>query len=146
MSTKLGPDHYRFEDEIGPEGVTIHCRRYIVIGETPHCYYVIRESLAGYVGQTSDWAQQWLKKHRKRVLKQSDRRYCYPGLMDALRSYKARKAWQLKHAALAEARATAAHAEAARLIESDVLCVESFSDGHLCEGGEYIKGMNWEGC
>ena len=143
MMASLGPDHYRFEDEIGPGGVTIHCRRFIVIGETPCCYYVLPENMAGYVHQTSEWAKSWVKEHRKRVLKNSWKRYCYPDLKDAMRSYKARKSWQLKHAALAEARATAAYAEAARLIESDVLCVESFANGHQCEGGEYVKGMNW---
>lgn len=146
MSEKIGPDHYRFEDRIGPEGVTIHCFRYVVVGETPCCFYIIREGLSHYAGKDFTKVSAHIKKQRKRVLKSSWRRFAYPDLKDAMRSYKARKRWQLSHAAIAESRAAAAHAEATRLVDSDVLSIESFRDGHLCEGGEYIKGLNWSDC
>lgn len=140
-AAKLGPDHYRLVDDIGPDGVTIRLQRYIVIGETPQCYYVIRDGSHYMTLNTNGWAQDVVKKQRKRVLKSSYKRYCYPEIADALRSYKARKRWQLSHAKLAMARAEAGYAEAERLIAFEGLSVESFP--HQCEGGEYVKGLNW---
>lgn|SRR3990167_9701164 len=139
--TTIGPDHYRFADEIGPDGVKIYCQRFVVVGETPRCYYVLRDGCAHYAKQDSDFSRAFVKQHRKRVLKTSWKRYCYPELKDAMRSYVSRKSWQIQHAALATARATAALGEATRLVDFEGLAVESFP--HQCEGGEYIKGMNW---
>lgn len=133
-AVKLGPDHYRFVDRIGPNGVVIYCQRYVVVGETEQCYYVIEDGCA------SMWPD-FIKKHRLRVLKRSYKRYCYPDLTEAMRSYKARKRWQLSHAKLAMARAESGYAEAERLIAFEGLSVESFP--HQCEGGEYVKGLNW---
>lgn len=138
-----GPDHYRFEEHIGPEGVTLHCKRFVVIGETPCCYYVIHESMRHYAGQGSDWACQYLKRYRKRVAKESYRRYCYPDMRQALESYKQRKRRQLGHAEILESRARAGLDEATRLLKDGLLHPESFEGGHQCEGGEYIKGLNW---
>ncbi|UUQ65181.1 hypothetical protein NLK61_00575 [Pseudomonas fuscovaginae UPB0736] len=35
------PDHYRYVDEIGPDGVIIACRRFVVVHETEHCYWIV---------------------------------------------------------------------------------------------------------
>jgi len=34
------PEHYRYIDTIGPEGLEVHCITYTVIGETDQCYYI----------------------------------------------------------------------------------------------------------
>ena len=141
MTDKIGPDHYRFAEEIGPEGVTIYCQRFVVVGETPCCYYVIRDGMAYHASQDSEWSRTLVKRRRKRVLKASWKRYCYPDMRDAMRSYVSRKSWQIRHANTALARAQAALVEATRLVDFEGLAPESFP--HRCEGGEYIKGMNW---
>ena len=138
---KIGPDHYRLVDTIGPGGVTIETRKYAVIGETPHCYYVMPDWLAHHATADDNWSRVLVKRHRRRVLKQSYKRYCYPDIADALRSYKARKRWQLSHAKLAMARAEAGYAEAERLTSFGGLSETSFP--HQCEGGEYVKCLNW---
>lgn len=139
-----GPDHYRFEDSIGPDGVTLHCRRFVVIGETPCCYYVLPEDLAHYAQSGDEWRALTAKKYRKRVLKNSWRRYCYPDVKLALESYRARKSWQTRHAAAAAARAEAGHAEALALLgQSEPLSYDDFRKPRLCAGGDYFKGLNW---
>lgn len=138
---KLGPDRYRFEDTIGPEGVQIVCRTYVVCGETPCCYYVLPDCMAGYAHQTSEWAKRWVKERRKRVLKSSWKSFCYPDKRRALESYKARKKWQVAHARMALSRAEAALGELDSLIAFEGLALETFP--HQCEGGEYVKGISW---
>lgn len=134
---KKGPDHYRFYDTIGPEGVTIQCQRYIVIGETPMCFYVIRSDLAGYGPET-------IKRKRKRVLKdQGGRRHCYPDKVQAMRSYRVRKDWQIKHATISLERAKAASEHASVLVSSPELIGDH---PHICEGGDYFKELNWGDC
>lgn len=137
---KLGPDHYRLVDVISEEGVTIECRKFAVVGVTSRCYYVMPMWLSHHAFADDAWSKLLVKRHKRRVLKTSHKRYCYPDIADALRSYKARKKWQIHHAKIAMARAEAGYAESAHLVD-DWVSVETFP--HLCEGGEYIKGLNW---
>lgn len=131
----IGPDHYRYVDDIGPEGVTIRCEKWIVCGETPQCWYVIPEH-ASYLLGPAIYADS-LKKTRKRVLKyEGGKKLCYPNKDDALRSYRIRKRWQLRHTEHAVQRATTALAELERLTGLP-------EDKHLCQGGEYFKELNW---
>ncbi|AZD15019.1 hypothetical protein SAMN03159489_02736 [Pseudomonas sp. NFPP07] len=37
---KTGPDHYRYIDTIGSDGLEVHCITYTVIGETAQCWYI----------------------------------------------------------------------------------------------------------
>ncbi|MFJ2676898.1 hypothetical protein [Pseudomonas sivasensis] len=37
VKKKLGPIHYRYVDDIGPEGLEVNCVTYQVIGETALC-------------------------------------------------------------------------------------------------------------
>lgn len=133
-AAKIGPDHFRFYDTIGPEGVTIECQRFVVIGETPKCWYVIDQHLAGY-------GESYQKLKRKRVLKaHGGRRMCYPDKADAMHSYRERKLWQIKHAKISLARAEAAADHTELLIKQPELIGDH---AHICEGGDYIRELNW---
>ena len=129
------PDHFRYIDEISPDGVTIVCQRFVVHRESEHCYWITLERNAG-------WASEWVAQGRKsplikRVLKDSSgRRYAYQDKANALRSYKLRKRRQLGHAELALERAKTALADLKEVVEIE--------DEHLCAGGDYIKELNWE--
>ena len=134
MPENKWPDLFRFYDTIGPEGVTIECQRYIVISETPQCYYVIKDHLRGY-------SDSFKKEKRKRVLKSAGgRRLCYQDKAEAMRSYKARKAWQISHAELSLERAKAAKATAELMLATPELIS---GESVICEGGEYIKQLSW---
>lgn len=102
----LGPDHYRYVDEIGPDGLTVSCRRYVVVRESEHCYWICTESYELVARQAIERGR--LPKYLKRVLKVSSRRFAYPDKSEALHSYKARKQHQIFHAELALERARAA--------------------------------------
>lgn len=131
------PDHYRYIDSIGPEGVTIVCKRYVVVRESEHCYWLVPEGSEGYaMARQAATGKVW--SNAKRVSKDSWRRFAYPDKEEALRSYKARKRHQLSHAELAMERAKAALA--------DINNLEAINDEHLCAGGDYIKELNWVDC
>lgn len=134
MRQKTWPDHYRYVDRIGPEGVTIVCARYVVIRESEHCYWLVSPDRAGWANMILQRGE--VPKFAKRVLKTSDRRFAYPDKAVALNSYKARKRWQLSHAELATERAKAALEELKDLSEID--------DLRLCAGGDYIKQLSWD--
>lgn len=139
---KAWPDHYRYIDTLGPEGLEVHCITYQVIGETALCFYIGDTHTCDLVkGPQYRWTAETVKKRRKRVLKDGGnwgRRFAYTDKALALRSYKARKAWQLRHARLSMERAQAA--------------IGYFGDGQtesvLPEAAvtipnEYIQGLNW---
>ncbi|MOA19255.1 hypothetical protein D3C78_1396230 [compost metagenome] len=129
------PDHYRYIDEISPEGVTIACQRFVVLRESEQCYWITRDRNAG-------WAEKWVAEgrkspHIKRVLKESSgRRFAYPDKAKALNSYKVRKRRQLGHAELA--------LERAKTALEDLKGVDTIDDERLCSGGDFIKELNWE--
>lgn len=128
------PDHFRYVDSIGPEGVTIECQRYMVLRESEHCYWIVH--FRWICLARMDLAKGRLSPHAKRVLKSSCRRFAYPEKSKALESYKVRKRRQLGHAELAMERARAAL--------QDVESLEAINDKHLCSGGDYIKELNWD--
>lgn len=127
------PDHFRYIDSISPTGVTITCERYVVVRESEHCYWIAHENNRGWVRMQIEKGV--IPKLARRVLKSSWCRFAYPDKAEALRSYEARKRWQIRHAQLSLERARAALDEVADR--------QGISDKHLCAGGEYIRGMNW---
>ncbi|WP_455884704.1 hypothetical protein [Pseudomonas spelaei] len=139
---KLGPDHYRYVDELDPKGLEVTCKKYVVIGETDQCWYIVDEFHDNLFGGSLREAM--LKKYRKRVLKEGGehgRRFAYTDKSLALRSYKQRKSWQMRHAELALERAKAAigyfgDARIENTVPPDVLVVRC----------EYIQAMNWSDC
>ncbi|TFF49538.1 hypothetical protein C5609_23155 [Pseudomonas putida] len=121
------PDHFRYIDSIGPEGVTIVCRRYVVVRKRQ------RGLCHGAPGSHRESLGQ-----RQTSIENSWRRFAYPRKEEALSSYKARKRQQLSHAELALERAKAALA--------DIKDLEAINDEHLCAGGDYIRELNWVDC
>ncbi|WP_236631880.1 hypothetical protein, partial [Pseudomonas tremae] len=110
---KLGPDHYRYVDESDPKGLSVTSRRYVVVGETEQCWYIVSEFHDSLFGESQRESQResLLKQYRKRVLKNGGDhggRFAYTSKELALRSYKQCKAWQLRHAQLSLERAKAA--------------------------------------
>ncbi|AZL74561.1 hypothetical protein [Pseudomonas oryziphila] len=129
------PDHFRYADEISPDGVTIVCQRFVVLRESEHCYWIAPYRFVGLArvcvaeGRKSPLI--------KRVLKESHgRRFAYPDKAKALHSYKVRKRRQLGHAQLAMERAKTAL--------EDLKGVDVIADERLCAGGDFIKELNWE--
>lgn len=133
-------EHFRVVDTIGPEGVTLVLRRFVVVRETPDCYWIVPR---GYGGKLYTLQALRRAKIAKRVSKVSIRRYAYPTVAEAVRSYEVRKYRQIQHAELALERARVAHAQvtqggvAERLSEQPSL---------VCEGGDFIKELNWSAC
>ncbi|MNC56299.1 hypothetical protein D3C75_1058850 [compost metagenome] len=85
-----------------------------------------------------------MKKRRKRVLKEGGtwgRRFAYTDKALALRSYKARKSWQMRHAQLSMERAKAAIGYFGNLeVESTI------PTGAVTIPSEYIQGLGWGDC
>ena len=139
---KAWPDHFRYIDTIGPEGLEVHCITYQVIGETAQCFYIGDKHTCDLAsGPQYNWTAEAVKKRRKRVLKEGGtwgRRFAYTDKARALRSYKARKSWQMRHAQLSMERAKAASGYFGNLeVESAV------PDEVVTIQNEYIQGLSW---
>lgn len=108
-----GPDHFRYVDSIGPEGLTVTLQKWVAYAETDKCWYLASESdyLDLVKGYQYSWTARSLKRSRKRVLKHqcfASRCFAYPDKERAMNSYKHRKQWQIRHATLSLERAKAA--------------------------------------
>ncbi|MFU2330292.1 hypothetical protein [Pseudomonas fluorescens] len=139
---KLGPDHYRYVDELDPKGLEVICRKYVVIGETEQCWYIVDEFDNNLFGGSQ--REYLLKKYRKRVLKdggEHGRRFAYTDKALALRSFKHRKSWQMRHAQLSLERAQAAIA-----YFGDAKTESTVPTDRLVIPCEYIQAMNWSEC
>ncbi|MEX5552258.1 hypothetical protein [Pseudomonas pergaminensis] len=139
---KLGPDHYRYVDELDPKGLEVTCKKYVVIGETEQCWYIVDEFHDNLFGGSQ--RESLLKQYRKRVLKdggEHGRRFAYTDKSLALRSYKQRKSWQMRHAQLAFERAQAAIA-----YFGDIRTESAVPPDRLMFPCEYIQDMNWSEC
>lgn len=82
-----GPIHYRISEVLDPTGLLIKAIEYTPIKETECGYWVV-----------SQYAPSWLspdelrkRKFAKWVSKNSAKRYCYPSIEDAIKSFKRRK-------------------------------------------------------
>lgn len=136
----IGPDHYRYYTYIGPNGVEIRCERYVVVGETPLYWYVVRESMAYLVTRNSEHARESLKKLRKRVLKASHgKRYCYPDKARALHSFQQRQQWRIIHAKRNLETAQASLKAIERILSAEQPIPDNLNAGHT----EYASGLNW---
>lgn len=83
----LGPDHYRLNDRLEPEGVIVRLEVFRVIKETPQGYWVAPRNRAYWMAP-----EELIKRKFARwVSKTSTKRYCYPSLEDAIRSFRRRK-------------------------------------------------------
>lgn len=95
------PTHYRFRDTITEDGVCLVLDVYHPVRETLCMYFVVPDWAVNKNGSICTSS-------RKRVHKESLRRFCYPTKELAFSSYKKRKARQLMFAEEAIARATTA--------------------------------------
>ncbi|WP_434695140.1 hypothetical protein J3P89_18000 [Pseudomonas sp. Z1-14] len=139
---KLGPDHYRYVDEMDPQGLAVTCKKYVVIGETEQCWYIVDEFHNNLFGGPQ--RESLLKQYRKRVLKgggEHGRRFAYTDKALALRSYKQRKSWQVRHAQLSLERAQAAIAYFGKTRTDSAVPPDN-----LIVPCEYIQAMNWSEC
>lgn len=142
MTNKIGPDHYRYFATLDENGVHIKCVRFVVIGETERCWYVLPESRAYMLGQS--WAAERVKKLRKRVLKSSHgRRYCYPDKARALDSFARRQRFRLSHVKRSMSIAELAGKEAERLLDAKQLPDENSWYGHPCGHASYTASLTW---
>jgi hypothetical protein len=92
------PTHYRVKDALDESGVHIILEKWNPIGETPEGYWVLREGGPYWPGidkkyQRKTGALKW-------VSKTSVRRYCYPSMSEAMRSFKRRKEVQVSRLAI----------------------------------------------
>jgi hypothetical protein len=139
---KLGPDHYRYVDELDPKGLEVTCKKYVVVGETEQCWYIVDEFHSNLFGGSQ--RESLLKRYRKRVLKdggEHGRRFAYTDKALALRSFKHRKSWQVRHAQLSLERAQAAIA-----YFGDAKTESTVPTDSLVIPCEYIQAMNWSEC
>ena len=137
----IGPDHYRYYASLDEEGVHVQCERFVVIGETEHCYYVIRPGLAHHAGRDWSTASAWLKKQRRLVLTASHgRRYCYPDKARALHSFQKRQKWRVSHAHRSLAIAELSLAAVTPVVESGEQPQEIYSAGQ----NDYTRSLCWE--
>lgn len=134
----IGPDHYRYEATLNPDGVNIECRTYVVIAETPKCYWVIRDGLFGYAER--DPNSEFVKRQRKLILKEKGgRRHCYPDRKDALNSLLIRKRRQLQHIERATSMATLAIKGAEEALANGA----PLGDELKCGQDEYTESLSW---
>lgn len=121
MIEKKGPDHYRYVEVLKPDGVKVVAERYVVIGETTKCWYVIHHTMAGYAGQDWDFAKSMVKRHRKRILKDQGigRRFCYADRRLAMHSLVMRKKRHLQRLKMATSCATLALKHALEVLEHE---------------------------
>jgi hypothetical protein len=142
----IGPDHYRYVDTIGPDGLEVHCLTYTVIGETPACWYIADEYTARlHQGIQQSWTEAQVKRNRKRVLKEGgehSKRFAYTTKDLALRSFKIRKVSQIAHAEMSLERARAAIG-----YFGDLSVNSSAHDADLLIiPNEYIQQQPWGDC
>lgn len=89
-----GPDHYRFYEELGHNGVSLYCERFVVLKETPRGYWVCKEEWLTFADRHGGGLH---KRHKRFVLKDSLKRHCYPDKMQAYEAYRIRKARHIEH-------------------------------------------------
>ena len=111
------PVHYRYVDRHYEFcNVSLEIEKWIPVHETEQTYLLVPEWAVNAEGIVR-------YSNPKRVLKNSNKRYCYPCKDLAFKSFKIRKEWQIKHAKRSLSRAT----EALKLtLEKPI--TKSFSD------------------
>lgn len=143
--SQIGPDHYRYFATLDDRGVRIRCERFIVIGETPLCWYVVPDRLAYLIGSSWDRAPAAIKSARRRVLKESSgRRHCYPDKIKALESFIARQTFRIRHARRSLSTAELSMKVAKRLLDAGELPDDHQS--HPCGHNKYTASLNWSDC
>lgn len=134
-----GPIHYRFSDTYDAEGVEIICTEYVVLSETPKGYWVIQEN------QRNFW-EDWVKKHRRWVSKDSHKRFCYPDKERAFVSYCIRKNRQVQKLQFQLEVAMAAQ-KTASIMQGDAKAISEiggYNHGAFCERPDCFNSYVWD--
>jgi hypothetical protein len=135
---KIGPDHYRYRAEGGPDGVTLVCDTFVVVGQTPFYWYVVTKYVAEHAFA---FGPDWLTKQRRKISKDRARlQYCYADRTQALHSFQQRKVRHLLHLEYAMATAKAAKEKVDELIAAALAPIEDTN----CGTPEYYEGLNWD--
>ena len=123
------PVQYRYIEEVRGEGLYLIEHRYYPTRETACFYFILPEWQWQHLGVINYIA-------KKRVSKDSWARFCYPSKKDALRSFKARKRSQLRHAqeALNKAAASLEFLDKITVVDERELKMgrPSFIDDYTC--------------
>jgi hypothetical protein len=135
---KIGPDHYRYRAEGGPDGVTLVCDTFVVVGQTPFYWYVASKYEAD---NAHVFGEKWLMKQRRKVSKDPSRiQRCYADRKQALHSFQQRKVRHLRHLEYALATAKAAKEKVDELVAAGEAPIEDTN----CGTPEYYEGLNWD--
>lgn len=92
---QIGPEHYRYSENHEEDGVMIYLHRFVVVRETPECWWVCKASWVHMLRWT-DLAQARKQKVVKRVLKNARAKHCWPTLEEAWHSYSIRKRYEVR--------------------------------------------------
>lgn len=139
MKEPIGPDHYRYYETVEPDGVKLACMVYTVVAETPCCWYLVQKEYARHLTE-QDLDKAWLKRMRKRVLKdQSGRKKYYACREAALHSFIERKKSHLGHLRMATALAELSLATAKTLRAAKEFPIDDVNCGH----NEYTESLNF---
>ena len=86
------PTHYRIKDKLAADGVFLFLEEWIAIRQTPSGYWVERP----YAPAGWSFKEKREGGYLKWVSNNSQRRYCYPSISDAIRSFEIRKKHQIQ--------------------------------------------------
>lgn len=143
--SNIGPDHFRYYATLDENGVHVRCERFVVVGETECCWYVVPDSMAHLASIDWSTASDWRKKLRKRVLKASfGRRYCYPDKAKALHSFQQRQKWRVSHANRNLAIAELALSVVTPALEN--LATAAPQDTYSAGQNDYTRSLSWDLC
>lgn len=83
----VGPTHYRLRDVHEQEGIVVRLDKYYPVKRTPKGYWLRGE----YDPNWLDFSELRKRKYLRFVIDTSSKKYCYPELEDAIRSFIRRK-------------------------------------------------------
>jgi len=87
-----GPTHYRLRDILYGSRIVVKVEQFFVFKETPQGYWVANSS---YLPPWMNFTALRRNHYLRWVSKTSGKRYCYPDLADAVRSFNRRKEVQV---------------------------------------------------
>lgn len=129
--------HYRLKDRLEPDGVVVRLEVFRVIKETPQGYWVVSEYCANWL--TPDELRK--RRFAKWVSKTSHKRYCYPSIEEAIRSFKRRKEVQESRIRLQLEQAELAANQAGAL---DGATFSELREGVRLGHTETSRGLVWD--
>lgn len=140
----IGPDHYRYKDVLNEGGLHLVEEAFEVLKETPCGYWVkplhgARTPASHVEAALKGWGVRF-------VLKDSERRHCYPDRSRALHSYVCRKDKQIQHSIRSLERSRHALEVAGRMLRTGLDLPRCRFDNTTINMGmpEAFQGYHWE--